>query len=91
MLVKLGYWRSSEAGWMIRVKVMHFAHMSCPYCSSVQLSLRCKRARQDGSLAHQWLCRDCGKRFNERTATPLARLRTPVERVLKMRSEALVS
>ncbi len=66
--------------------------MHCPYCSSVQLSLRCKRARQDGLLAQQWLCHDCGKRFNERTGTPLARLRTSVERVervLKMRSEGI--
>ncbi len=69
-----------------------FSRRHCSYCSSAKLSLRCKRARQDGSVAQQWLCRDCGKRFNERTGTPLARLRTSVERVervLKMRSEGM--
>jgi hypothetical protein len=37
-------------------------------------------------------CNECGRRFNERSGTPIARLRTPVETIamaMKMRSEGL--
>lgn len=39
-----------------------------------------------------YLCKNCGKRFSERTGTPMARLRTPTSTVLialQMRSEGM--
>ena len=40
-----------------------------------------------------YLCKACGRRFNERSGTPMARLRTPLATVslaIKARSEGLV-
>ena len=45
-----------------------------------------------GKSSQRYLCNECGKRFNERSGTPIARLRTPVETIaiaMKMRSEGL--
>ena len=47
---------------------------------------------KDGSIQQRYLCRDCRKRFNDRTNAPMARLRTSPEVVaaaLNVRSEGL--
>ena len=50
--------------------------MDCPYCQSQQVTKRGVDKLQDGSPIQRYRCKDCGKRFNERTGTPMARLRT---------------
>lgn len=65
--------------------------MNCPYCTqpAVKNGTNCC---QDGSVIQTYRCKSCGKRFNERTGTPMARLRTPVatvSKVLKVRTEGL--
>ncbi len=50
--------------------------MDCPYCQSQQVTKRGFDKLQDGSSIQRYRCKDCGKRFNERTGTPMARLRT---------------
>lgn len=46
----------------------------------------------DESLVQRYHCHACDKRFNERTGTPIARLRTPIETVaiaMNVRTEGL--
>ena len=51
--------------------------MECPHCRSQKVTKRGFDALQDGTLIQRYRCKDCRKRFNERTGTPMARLRTP--------------
>jgi len=51
--------------------------MDCPHCQSQQVVKNGREPRPNGALMQRYRCRDCGKQFNERTGTPLARLRTP--------------
>jgi transposase-like protein len=47
---------------------------------------------QDHSFQQRYLCQGCGKRFNQRTNTPMARLRTPamvVSAAINVRTEGL--
>ena len=47
---------------------------------------------QDQGIQQRYLCGPCGKRFNERTNTPMVRLRTPtmvVAGAINMRTEGL--
>jgi transposase-like protein len=47
---------------------------------------------QDQRIQQRYLCQACGKRFNERTNTPMARLRTPtmvVAAAVNVRTEGL--
>lgn len=65
--------------------------MNCPYCNHVA-GKNGKDKHADGKVIQTYLCKVCDKRFNERTATPMARLRTPVatvSKVLKVRTEGL--
>jgi transposase-like protein len=66
--------------------------MNCPPCQSQQAIKNGKHHLQDGAAMQNYLCKDCGKRFSERTGTPMARLRTPTSAVsiaLQMRSEGM--
>lgn len=51
--------------------------MNCPHCQSQQIVKNGRESISDGVLLQRYRCNDCGKRFNERTGTPMARLRTP--------------
>jgi transposase-like protein len=51
--------------------------MDCPHCQSQQIVKNGREARPNGALIQRYRCRDCGKQFNERTGTPMARLRAP--------------
>ncbi|ASC73521.1 hypothetical protein XM38_044880 [Halomicronema hongdechloris C2206] len=66
--------------------------MRCPHCQS-QKTVKNGTARlKDQSTRQRYLCRDCGKRFNARTHTPLARLRTlasMVSAAINVRTEGL--
>lgn len=66
--------------------------MKCPHCQSEQTVKNGKVKLQDQSVQQRYLCQGCNKRFNERTSTPMARLRTPVSLVaaaLNVRTEGL--
>lgn len=66
--------------------------MKCPDCQSEQTVQNGKTRLQDHSFVQNYLCKVCGKRFNERTGTPMARLRTPtivVAAALNVRTEGL--
>jgi len=66
--------------------------VSCPRCQGNQTVRAGTAPRQSAPPAQRYWCRNCNRRFNDRTGTPMARLRTPVERVersLKMRTEGL--
>ena len=64
--------------------------MKCPYCDATSLIKYGKQLLKNGTRLQVYRCHECGKRSNERTATPMARLRSSPEVVayaLKMRSE----
>lgn len=66
--------------------------MNCVYCNSEQVLKNGKKKLKSGPVVQRYLCKDCGRRFNERSGTPMARLRTPVatvEMALKARHEGL--
>ncbi|MBU6187640.1 MAG: hypothetical protein KGQ16_14935 [Cyanobacteria bacterium REEB444] len=51
--------------------------MDCPHCQSQTIVKNGKDYHQDGKVIQNYLCKECGKRFNERTGNPMSRLRTP--------------
>ena len=66
--------------------------MNCPDCQSEQIVKNGKIALQDNSPIQKYLCKACGKQFNERTGTPMARLRTPsmvVSLAMNVRTEGM--
>jgi transposase-like protein len=66
--------------------------MQCPHCQSETVVKNGTRRLQDDSVVQYYRCRNCHRNFNERTGTPMARLRTPsqvVEFALKNRSEGM--
>jgi transposase-like protein len=66
--------------------------MKCPHCQSEQVVKNGRDYHQDGKAIQNYLCKGCGKRFNERTGTAMSRLRTPasiVSYALKMRTEGM--
>jgi transposase-like protein len=66
--------------------------MQCIHCASEQVIKYGTKTLQTGQVLQQYLCKACGRRFNERSGTPMSRLRTPVETVsmaIKVRSEGL--
>jgi transposase-like protein len=66
--------------------------MNCPDCASEQIVKNGKIKLQDQTPIQKYLCKDCGKQFNERTGTPMARLRTPslvVSLALNVRTEGM--
>lgn len=63
--------------------------MDCPLCKDLAIKYGTDRLK-DGRQTQTYYCRRCHKRFNERTATPMARLRTSkdiVAHALKIRTE----
>ncbi len=66
--------------------------MNCPECQSNQIVKNGKITLQDHSSIQKYLCKACDKQFNERTGTPMARLRTAsmvVSLALTVRTEGL--
>jgi len=66
--------------------------MNCPHCQSQQVTKQGVCALQDGSPVQRYRCKNCQKRFNERTGTPMARLRTEsavVGFAIKARTEGM--
>jgi transposase-like protein len=66
--------------------------MQCLECQSQQSVKNGTIRLQDQSVVQKYLCKACGKQFNERTGTPMARLRTPlsvVELAMNVRTEGL--
>lgn len=53
--------------------------MECPICRSNQVVKRGFDKLKDGTAIQRYRCKTCGKRFNERTGTPMARLRSSSE------------
>jgi transposase-like protein len=66
--------------------------MNCPDCQSEQIVKNGKKSLQDHSSVQKYLCKDCGKQFNERTGTAMVRLRTSpmlVSFAMNMRTEGM--
>jgi|GEM_PF-2779319 len=66
--------------------------LQCPHCHSETVVKNGTRRLQDEPVVQSYRCRDCHRNFNERTGTPMARLRIPsngVEFALKNRSEGI--
>lgn len=64
--------------------------MNCPHCHSPKTQKDDQRQLHTGQRVQGYRCTAGKKRFNERTGTPMSRLRTPqavVEVALKARSE----
>lgn len=65
--------------------------MNCVYCESERV-VKNGKDQASGQIIQTYLCKDCGRRFNERSGTPMARLRTSPETIalaMKVRSEGL--
>ena len=68
--------------------------MKCPHCQSEKTVSNRKARLKDQRPRPNYIGRNCGARFNERTKTPMARWRTAPEIVsaaLSVRSEGLGS
>lgn len=66
--------------------------MNCPHCQSKQVTKQGLNRLHDGSPIQRYRCKECQKRYNERTGTPMARLRTEITVVgfaLKARTEGI--
>jgi transposase-like protein len=66
--------------------------MNCIHCQSEAIVKNGTKTLKTGQVLQQYLCNTCGRRFNERSGTPMARLRTPVttvEMALNARHEGL--
>jgi transposase-like protein len=66
--------------------------MLCPYCHSDVVVKNGTRRLSDGQVLQAYRCRGCGRQFDDRSGTPMARLRTPssvVEYALNSRSEGM--
>lgn len=66
--------------------------MKCVYCQSEQVVKNGTKTLKSNQVLQRYLCQACGRRFNERSGTPMARLRTPiatVEMAIKARHEGL--
>ncbi len=50
--------------------------MECPYCQNQKIIKRGWDKLQNGTAIQRYRCKDCNKCFNERTGTPMSRLRT---------------
>jgi transposase-like protein len=66
--------------------------MNCIHCQSEAIVKNGTKTLKTGQVLQQYLCNTCGRRFNERSGTPMARLRAPVatvEMALNARHEGL--
>jgi transposase-like protein len=55
--------------------------MNCIHCQSEAIVKNGTKTLKTGQVLQQYLCNTCGRRFNERSGTPMARLRAPVATV----------
>jgi transposase-like protein len=65
--------------------------MNCVYCQSKRVVKKGKD-QAVGQIIQRYRCNHCGRRFNERSGTPIARLRTSAEVIslaMRVRSEGL--
>jgi transposase-like protein len=65
--------------------------MNCVYCKSEHI-VKNGKGQANGQMIQTYRCKDCGRRFNERSGTPMARLRTAPEVIsmaMNVRSEGL--
>jgi hypothetical protein len=51
--------------------------MNCIHCQSEAIVKNGTKTLKTGQVLQQYLCNTCGRRFNERSGTPMARLRAP--------------
>jgi transposase-like protein len=66
--------------------------MNCIHCQSEAIVKNGTKTLKTGQVLQQYLCNTCGRRCNERSGTPMARLRAPVatvEMALNARHEGL--
>ncbi len=66
--------------------------MNCPHCQSQSTVKNGTRQLQSGQRVQFYRCHNCQRRFNDRTGTPMARLRTDskvVEYALHSRTEGM--
>ena len=66
--------------------------MNCVDCKSEKVVKNGTKTLKSNEVLQQYLCNSCGRRFNERTGTPMAGLRTSVETIemaLNARGEGL--
>jgi transposase-like protein len=66
--------------------------MNCPTCQSEQILKNGKARLKDHRWLQKYVCKVCGRQFNERTGTPMSRLRSPPESLslaLNVRTEGL--
>jgi transposase-like protein len=66
--------------------------MTCIYCESAKVVKNGTKKLKTGQVIQNYICRDCGRHFNERSGTSLLCLRTnlnTVEMALKVRGEGL--
>lgn len=66
--------------------------MNCPTCKSQNVVKNGTTRRQDNSVVQKYQCKACKRQFNERTGTPMSRLRTSsviVGAALNVRTEGL--
>ncbi len=66
--------------------------MKCIHCESESIVKNGTKKLKTNQVVQSYLCNSCHRRFNERSGTPMARLRTPLETVsmaLKVRGEGL--
>jgi transposase-like protein len=65
--------------------------MKCVYCESEGV-VKNGKGQLSAQIIQRYLCHACGRRFNERSGTPMARLRTApdvISMAMKVRSEGL--
>lgn len=65
--------------------------MKCVYCESERV-VKNGKGQLSAQIIQRYLCHECGRRFNERSGTPMARLRTAPETIslaMKVRGEGL--
>jgi len=66
--------------------------MQCIHCHRENVVKNGTQTLKTGQVVQSYRCKDCGRRFNERSGTPMARLRTPVETIsmaINARTEGL--
>jgi hypothetical protein len=61
--------------------------MNCPHCQSGNITRNGLAHLQNGICVQRYRCLECGRRFNKRTGTPMARLHTPTAATVSMARE----
>ena len=61
---------------------MTLSEISCPECQSTNYRVHVTYQTQSGEVRQEYRCLECGRYFAETTNTPLARLRTPLSKIV---------